>query len=94
MRDGLLKAHRPQGSRIPYYVVHWYTISYFSSIEIKSILITEPKQEDSDNKKKPKKAKFTNKKNFELIEYDEVEPEYEVDNEDFIVPSASNFEVT
>ncbi|XP_066912524.1 uncharacterized protein [Clytia hemisphaerica] len=61
--------------------------------EIKSILITEPKQEDNgESKKKPKKAKFTNKKNFELIEYDDVEPEYEVDNEDFIVPSASNFE--
>ena len=58
---------------------------------MKSILVTEPKTEDS--KKKDKKAKFASKKNFEVIEYEQDEAEYENDDDDFIIPAPTNFEV-
>lgn len=58
--------------------------------EIKSILVTEPKADDS---KKVKKTKFANKKNFEVIEYEQEDAQYENEDEEFIIPAATNFEV-
>ena len=52
--------------------------------------MTEPKPDDS---KKVKKAKFTNKKNFEVIEYEQEDTQYEDDDDEFIIPAPTNFEV-
>lgn len=52
--------------------------------------MTEPKAEDS---KKVKKAKFTNKKNFEVIEYEQEDAQYENEDDEFIIPASTNFEV-
>jgi len=60
-------------------------------LEIKSILLTEPKPEEE---KKKKTAKFANKKNFEVIEYEREVPEYEHDRDEYIIPSATNFDVS
>ena len=54
--------------------------------------MTEPR-DDEDLKRKDKKAKFTSRKNFQVIEYEEDEPEYEDEDEEFIIPAATNFEV-